>query len=235
MSDKDPEITRIDALIDEARREAANAGALVDELKQRRDAIKFSISSLKANISELKRQADNEYEAVRVCKAAHNRIDADNHRYRAESFRSARSEQYELLDAKYEELNAVRSDLDAAYERLKSATSRKNELFEQRKARVERLRAERAAKAELWKEKPCAKCGTNVIRYRTDWAHIPNICPDCKKRLEEERSKWAEKPCAGCGKNVIRYRTDWTHIPNYCKECKARFAAEKASKAGGKA
>lgn len=54
-----------------------------------------------------------------------------------------------------------------------------------------------------WKEKPCAGGCGNTIRYNTDWEHIPNFCPECKKRRQsvKHESNQSENPrfYAACG------------------------------------
>lgn len=141
---RDPEIASINASIADAKRDADNAFAAIRPLRQRRDAIKAEIGSVKARIDSLKSERAREYEAIGICRAAHNRIDADNHRYRAQSFSDAISREYDLLNSMRTELDVLRSQLDREYQRLEDAKARKARLYERKNARYEQLNARRA-------------------------------------------------------------------------------------------
>ena len=67
---RDPEIASINASIADAKRDADNAFAAIRPLRQRRDAIKAEIGSVKARIDSLKSERAREYEAIGICRAA---------------------------------------------------------------------------------------------------------------------------------------------------------------------
>lgn len=220
MAGKDPELQRLSSEMDQAQRAIDSAKARLDPIRDKRSSIKSQMDSISYNIADLKRTIGNEYEAMRVCKAARDRIGADNHRYNAESYRSSLSSQYDIKNGLRSQLDYLRSDYDSAMSALNDAKARKQQLRESFNRRLEYLKAESEREKASWRETTCKRCGT-TIRYRIDWSRIPDLCKPCR---EYEKAQWAETTCKSCGK-AIRYKRDWSHIPNLCKECKERDAA----------
>jgi hypothetical protein len=94
---------------------------------------------------------------------------------------------------------------------------------------------------DKWRKKSCPGlkgengCAwRNTIRYRTDWAKPPDLCPNCIAKIKQQKAerdaKMREKPCAGeCG-NKIRYNVDWDNIPNLCKDCQGKLKSHASQK-----
>ena len=181
MPKNDPELERLRAEMDAAQRQIDAAKQRLDYIGPRRDAIKREIESINYRIADLKRSIDIEYEAIRACRQAHNKIDADNHRWRAQDFKAALDREYSIKNGYFEQLSALKSEFEPALAELRSAKERKNRARDAFQARLATLKAANEEARAMWHEKPCAKCG-RTIRYREDWAHIPNICKDCKSR-----------------------------------------------------
>ena len=217
MPKNDPELERLRAEMDAAQRQIDSAKQRLDYIGPRRDAIKREIESVNYRIADLKHSIDIEYEAIRACRQAHNKIDADNHRWSAQDFKAALDREYSIKNGYFEQLSAIRSEFEPALAELRSAQERKRRAREAFQARLAALKAANEASRAKWHEKPCSKCG-KTIRYHEDWARVPDMCKECRER---ERAMWHEKPCAKCGR-TIRYREDWAHIPNICKDCKSR-------------
>lgn len=217
MAGKDYELERLRQEMDNAQREIDAAKSRLDYVSSRRDPIKSQIESINYIIADLKRSIDSEYESVRICKAARDRIGADNHRYNADSYKSSLSSQYEIKNGYRTQLDMLKSDFDSAISALREAKARKQQAREAFTRRLESLKAENEQEKAKWKETTCKKCGT-TIRYHVEWTHIPELCKSCR---EAEKANWRETSCRVCGR-TIRYNIEWTHIPSVCKECKGK-------------
>ena len=217
MAGNDPTVERLRAEIAACDREIESAQSDLDHISRGRSAYQSEIQNINYRIDDLKRQIDREYEAMRTCRAAHNRNDADNHRMRAQDFKNELSRQFDLRRNAIERTKSNGGSFQAALDRKRSAIERKKRAKEQLFARFDELKREREQRESKWKEKSCKKCGRS-FRYSVEWPKVPDLCPDCQKKAKD---KWREKPCKGCG-NPIRYNTDWEHIPNYCADCKAK-------------
>lgn len=76
----------------------------------------------------------------------------------------------DLLD----ELSDLKDELDWWYDEKESCYDRLRELNSE-KAKIENPQ---------WQQKCCNSQGCNkLFWYRVDWEHIPNYCPDCKRRF----------------------------------------------------
>ncbi len=217
MAGKDSELERLRYEMDAAQREIDNIKSRLDPLSYRRDSIKSQIDSSNYRIADLKHSVDNEYQAVRICQQAHNKLDADNHRYRANSFKEALQREYDIKKGYYDQLNNIKYDFDSAVSALRDAKARKQRARDAFNARLAIVKAENERRKAEWKETHCRVCG-KAIRYHVDWKRVPDLCPECK---EKEKAKWRETNCKKCGK-PIRYNIEWTHIPTICSTCKGK-------------
>ena len=215
MAGNDPELARLKSELDSIQREIDQAKRRLDEINNSRNFIKSQIDSQNYKIADLKRTIDEEYQAVGLCRRAGNRYDADNHRYRAESFRDSLSREYDIKNDLYNQLNYYKSDYETALFNLRSAKERKQRVMEAFQSRLQFLKSQNEMEKAKWKVKYCRICGKE-IRYHVDWSHIPDLCKECKDR---EKNKWKDVPCRICGRPV-RYSIEWAHPPTICKDCK---------------
>ena len=98
-----------------------SAKSRLESVNSRRSGIKSQIESCNYRIADLKHSVDLEYDAVRTCKAARDRIGADNHRYRAESFKDALRREYDIKNGYYTDLNSYKSEYESALNDLRNA------------------------------------------------------------------------------------------------------------------
>lgn len=215
MRKSDPELERLRSEKEAAQRDIDSAKAQLDRLSPQRSAYQSQIQSINATIADLKQRISSERDAIRVCRAARDRISADTHRYNLQSYQAALQEQYSIKNSYYSQKEMSKSEFDSAVSSLRAAKERKQRAQEAFNARLSQLKAEREAEAQKWRTTSCKKCGRE-IRYHTDWNRIPDLCDSCRK---QEREKWRETTCRVCGR-PIRYNVEWTHIPSVCKTCK---------------
>ena len=212
---KDYELDRLHNEIKSAQRAVDSAKSRLESVNSRRSGIKSQIESCNYRIADLKHSVDLEYDAVRTCKAARDRIGADNHRYRAESFKDALRREYDIKNGYYTELNSYKSEYESALNDLRNAKAKKQQAIEAFQSRLQIVKAQNEQKRAQWKETFCKKCGKK-ISYHIDWKRVPDMCKEC---IAVEKAKWHETPCIKCGR-MIRYNEDWAHIPHVCKDCK---------------
>lgn len=215
MRKSDPELERLRSEKEAAQRDIDSAKARLDRLSPQRSAYQSQIQSINATIADLKQRISSERDAIRICRAARDRISADTHRYNLQSYQAALQEQYSIKNGYYSQKEMSKSEFDSAVSSLRAAKERKQRAQEAFNARLSQLKAEREAEAQKWRTTSCKKCGRE-IRYHTDWNRIPGLCDSCRK---QEREKWRETTCRVCGR-PIRYNVEWTHIPSVCKTCK---------------
>ena len=217
MAQKDYEIERLRGEMDSAQRAIDVAKSRLDPIRSQRDSIKSEINSIKFRIADLKHSIDLEYDAIRICRQARNSYDADNHRYRAQSFKDALQREYEMKAGCYARLDMLKSDYESALSALNDAKARKQAAREAFNSRLQIVKDRNAARRAEWKETACKKCG-KPIQYHIDWKRVPNLCKECAAK---EKAKWHETSCKKCGA-PIRYHEEWSHKPTICKECKAK-------------
>jgi len=215
MRKNDPELERLHSEKEAAQRDIDSAKAQLDRLSPQRSAYQGQIQSVNATIADLKQRISSERDAIRICKAARDRISADTHRYNLQSYQASLQGQYSIKDSYISQMNMSKSEFNAALNSLRAAKERKQRAQEAFNARLSQLKAQREAEAQKWRTTSCKKCGRE-IRYHTDWSRIPDLCDDCRRR---EREKWQETTCRVCGR-PIRYNVEWAHIPSVCKACK---------------
>ena len=215
MRKSDPELERLRSEKEAAQRDIDSAKAQLDRLSPQRSAYQSQIQSINATIADLKQQISSERDAIRICRAARDRISADTHRYNLQSYQAALQEQYSIKNSYYSQKEMSKSEFDSVVSSLRAAKERKQRAQEAFNARLSQLKEEREAEAQKWRTTSCKKCGRE-IRYHTDWTRLPDLCDSCRK---QEREKWRETTCRVCGR-PIRYNVEWTHIPSVCKTCK---------------
>lgn len=181
MPNKDYELERINAEIEAAKREIADASSRLDSINYKRQAIKSQIDSVTYRINDLKRSKEMEYSAMKLCYERRDKIDAENHKYRMQSFGDSLQRVYAEKNSLYEQLNIYKPEYESALSQLRSAKARKNAAYERKNARLALLKSQNAERNAKWHTKSCARCGRE-IRYHEDWNHIPNICKDCKEK-----------------------------------------------------
>lgn len=181
MPNKDYELETIIAEIEAAKREIAEASSRLDTINYKRQAIKSQIDSVTYRINDIKHSKDMEYSAMKYCYERRDKIDAENHRYRLQSFGEALQRERAEKNSLYEQLNMIKPEYEAALSQLRSAKARKNSAYERKNARLATIRAEREARNAKWHTRYCTSCGKE-IRYHEDWAHIPTICKCCKEK-----------------------------------------------------
>ena len=91
-----------------------------------------------------------------------------------------------------------------------------------------------------WAEKTCpglkggSYCG-NTIKYRTDWDHIPDICPSCREKAKNQKAsrdaEFRTGRCEKCG-GETRYHMS-KQPPKLCKSCFEQREANKRTKPCG--
>lgn len=75
-------------------------------------------------------------------------------------------------------------------EEIRELKDEREWLYDEKDISYIRLRELKAEKAKFenpqWQQKTCKSpdCN-NVFWYRVDWQHIPNYCPDCKRRCKK--------------------------------------------------
>lgn len=183
---KDFELDRLHNEIESAKSAIESAKSRLDTVNSKRSGIKAQIDSCKYRIDDLKRSRDMEYDYMRTCRAARDRIGADNHRYNAESYTAAIQREYEVKNRYYEDLNYYKSDYESALNDLRNAKARKQQAIEAFQSRLQIVRVQNELRRSQWKETNCKKCG-KVIKYHIDWKRIPNMCKEC---ITAEKSKW---------------------------------------------
>ena len=142
MAGNDPERARLKSELDSNQREIDQAKRRLDEINNSRNFIKSQIDSQNYKIADLKRTIDEEYQAVGLCRRAGNRYDADNHRYRAESFLDSLSREYDIKNDLYNQLNYYKSDYETALFNLRSAKERKQRVMESFQSRLQFLKSQ---------------------------------------------------------------------------------------------
>ena len=160
---KDYELDRLSKEIDSAKRDVESAKSRLDAINRKRSGIKRQIESCKYRIADLKHSVNMEYEGVRICRAARDRLHADRHRYRAESFKNALDREYDIKDRYYTELNSYKSEYESALCILRNAKARKQKAIEAFQFRLEIVKAQNKQKKAQWKETYCKKCGKKYI------------------------------------------------------------------------
>lgn len=87
MRKSDPELERLRSEKEAAQRDIDSAKAQLDRLSPQRSAYQSQIQSINATIADLKQRISSERDAIRVCRAARDRISADTHRYTCKAIR----------------------------------------------------------------------------------------------------------------------------------------------------
>lgn len=219
MPGKDYELERLRGEMEYAQRDIDSAKARLEPISMRRNSLKSQLDSINYRITDIKRQIDNEYQMLKACYQARDRISAENHKYNVKSYKDGLQREYEIKKGYYEQLNALKSDYESALAVLRSAKEKKNRARNAFNARLQIVRANNESEHAKWKDKSCKICGA-TIRYHIDWNRVPELCKSCQER---EKAKWHEISCKTCGK-TIHYHQEWTHIPSICKECKKNFS-----------
>lgn len=217
MAQKDYELERLRGEMDIAQRAIDSAKNRLDPIRSQRDSIKSEINSINYRIADLKHSIGCEYDAIRICRQARAIYDADNHKYRAESFKDALQREYEMKNGCYSRLDMLKSDYEAALSALNDAKAKKQSAREAFNARLQIVKEQNETRRAKWKETACRKCG-KTIQYHVDWKRVPDMCKECSAK---EKAKWHEASCKKCG-SPIRYHEEWTHKPTICKDCKAK-------------
>lgn len=215
MAGKDCELERLRAEMDAAQRDIDSAKGRLDSISSKRSGIKSQIETINYRIADIKHHIDEEYRMMKICYEARDRIDAENHKYNAQSYKNSLQREYEIKNSYYIQLDGIKSEFESALYDLRSAKEWKQRAREAFQARLQILKIRNEQERAKWRVKSCKNCG-KPIRYRVDWNHIPDLCKECKER---EKAKWHEKPCKKCGL-PIKYHEDWKHIPSICKQCK---------------
>ena len=167
MRGQDPELERLRHEMDAAQRQIDSAKAALDAHSARRDSVKLALDRCKSEISFLKAQLNQEYDAIRACRAARDRYSADQHRYSADSLKASLQRQYEMKDRYYEQMNGGRGGFDTALAELRSAQERRHRASDAFHARLEQLKGENQRARAKWHETRCKVCGA-TIRYHED-------------------------------------------------------------------
>ena len=215
MSGKDYELERLRNEMDAAQQAIDNAKYRLDPIRSKRDIIKQEIGAVNYRIADIKRSIDEEYRMMKVCYQNKDRYSAENHKYRAQSFKDQLQREYSYKNDYFSQLDYLKTDYESAMEMLRNAKARKQSAKEAFNVRLNALKAAKEQERANWKTKICKCCGTE-FSYRLDWNRIPDLCKPCQERAKQ---KWHETTCKKCGK-TIRYHEDWEHIPKLCKECK---------------
>ena len=74
MRKSDPELERLRSEKEAAQRDIDSAKAQLDRLSPQRSAYQSQIQSINATIADLKQQISSERDAIRICRAARDRI-----------------------------------------------------------------------------------------------------------------------------------------------------------------
>jgi len=221
MAGKDLELQRLGNELDNAQRAIDAAKVRLDQIAPRRANIKSQIEGVNYRIADTRRMVQSEYDSMKLCYQARNKYDAENHRYRAQSFKEGLQREYDLKNGLYSELNMIKVDFDSALAALRDAKDRKAQIREQFNARLAAVKANNEAERAKWKTTSCKCCGAQV-RYHVEWTRIPDLCKTCADR---EKAKWKDISCRCCG-TTVRYNVEWTRIPDLCKTCAAREKAK---------
>lgn len=136
MRGNDPQLASYRSRMDDAKRRMDNAMSLIRYIQPSIDSCNSTIEACNYRINDLKRQIDNEYDAVRICRQAKDRYGADTHRCRAEDFKRAKDDQFSIRKGYIEQKKGHVNDIRRAWDTFNAAKKDKQEA---RKAFNDRL------------------------------------------------------------------------------------------------
>lgn len=176
---RDPLLDALSKQIDSVKEQIAQVQSEITELKESKAAQIRDISEMKSDRDEAKAEADRLYEYAHDCSGDRAYRDiAWGYREDAGRWMDQVREVKEDLGYAYDTLDGIKESLTELYEKKDSLEAELKSLKRQHKEQAQRIKARNAAN---WRKKPCAIC-KEMFDYNITWEHIPNICPECKKR-----------------------------------------------------
>lgn len=176
---RNPLLDALSKQIDSVKEQISQVQSEITGLKESKVSQICYISELKSDQDEAKAEADRLYEYARDCSGDRAYRDiAWGYREDASRWMERVREVKEDLSYAYDTLDGIKESLSELYEKKDLLNAKLKSLIKLHKEQMQRIKAQNTAN---WHKKPCAICG-QTFAYNITWEHIPNICPECRKR-----------------------------------------------------